>query len=144
MSWYYNKDLKPQGPFPFEEMKRKILRGEVGPHELIFKDGARDWMAAAEWVEFPKELFPAFQKNLFRGINPHEKEWTLLLLKPGATAPVQEGPYSLNEIRELIVQEKAGPEDYIWRTGLTGWLQIQYSPLKDPVGGSGPLTSPEL
>lgn len=128
-SWYFHKDLKPQGPVPIEDMKKKILRGELGPEELVLRDGAKDWLPACQWAEFPQDLFPAFQKNLFRGINFDEKEWTLLVLKPGASAPVQEGPYSLNEIKAHIASGAATPEDYIWRTGLTGWLQIKLAPL---------------
>jgi hypothetical protein len=126
--WYFNKNLKPQGPVSFEDMKRKIVRGEINPFELIFKDGEKDWLPAVEWKDFPRELFPAFQKNLFRGINAGEKEWTLLTRKPGTEAPVQEGPYSLNDVRALIEAGEASVEDYIWRTGLTGWLQIKVGP----------------
>lgn len=127
-SWYYNKDLKPQGPFTFEEMKKKIIRGEVGPLELIFKDGESHWLAANQWKDFPKEFFPAYQRNLFRGINPTVQEWTLLYRKKGSEAPVQSGPYSLNDIQDMIKAGKANTEDYIWRTGLTGWLQIKDGP----------------
>lgn len=126
--WYFNRNLKPQGPFTFEQLKRKIVRGEVGPQEFVCKDGFKDWLPACEWAEFPRDFFPAFQKNLFRNINLDEKEWTLLVKRPKSTDPVHEGPFSLNEIRGMIARGQATVEDHVWRTGLSGWVQIKDRP----------------
>jgi hypothetical protein len=68
-SWYVNRNLKPQGPLSFAEMKKKIIRGEIGPGDLICKEDAKGkgvWSPAVEWRDFPRELFPAFQQNYFK------------------------------------------------------------------------------
>ncbi len=127
-AWYFNKNLKPQGPFSFEEMKRKITRGEVGPQEFVCKDGQEQWLPASQWKEFPQEFFPALQKDLFRNMSRTEKEWTLLSMPAGSSAPVQQGPYSLNEIRSLLANGEITLEDHIWRTGLSGWVRIADRP----------------
>jgi hypothetical protein len=124
-SWYFNRNLKPQGPVGFEELKRKIMRGEVGPGDLVLKEGEKDWLPAMEWREFPQELFPAFQKNLFKKSTPEEKEWILLLFSKENPQGAQEGPYSVEDVQRMLRAQKITLEDYVWRSGLTGWVQIK-------------------
>lgn len=137
-SWYFHKNLKPQGPLSFEEMKKKIMRGELGPGDLLLKDeGDGAWAPAVEWREFPRELFPAFQKNLFKTSNVTEREWILLVFKKEGSN--QEGPYSVEDIRGLLQAGTVSSEDYVWRSGMTGWVQ-----LKDRAEFTSPPTSPAL
>lgn len=135
-SWYFNKNLKPQGPLGFEEMKKKIMRGEIGPGDLICKEGEGVWLSAVEWRDFPREFFPAFQKNYFKSSRPDEKEWIVLVFNGENPEGVQQGPYSALEVVEMLEQEKVSIEDYIWRSGLSGWVQI-----KDRAEFAGPATS---
>lgn len=121
-SWYFSKNLKPQGPLSFEEMKKKILRGELGPQDLIMKEGEELWQAACEWRDFRLELFPAFQKNYFKSSAAAEKEWILLVFDAGTSH--QEGPFSAEDIQGFLATGKVHPEDYVWRSGLTGWVRI--------------------
>jgi hypothetical protein len=129
-SWYFNKNLKPQGPLGFEEMKKKIMRGEIGPGDLICRvapaDGGNDtWAMAVEWRDFPKELFPAFQQNYFKRSNVSEKEWILLSFKTDNPQGSQEGPYSVEDVNAMVTSGLVSAEDYIWRSGLSGWVQIR-------------------
>jgi hypothetical protein len=122
-TWYFSKDLKPQGPLSFEEIKRKIMRGEVGPMDLLMKEGDGRWQAACEWRDFTQDLFPAFQKNYFKSSSPDEKEWILLVFENGVSK--QEGPYSAKDLQGFLAEGRVHLEDYVWRTGLTGWVQIR-------------------
>ncbi len=124
-SWYYNKNLKPQGPFDFEEMKKKVMRGEIGPGDLICKDREMQWRMAVEWRDFPRELFPAFQKNYFKSTNPDEKEWILLLFNQENPEGVQQGPYSIVQVNGMLRAGAVSLEDYVWRSGLSGWVHIK-------------------
>jgi hypothetical protein len=126
--WYFNRELKPQGPFSLAEMKKKISRGDVGPDEWVCSDEDANWRPAREWSEFPEGLFPALQSNLFRTVDPTQREWTLLVKRPEEAVPAQKGPYSLEEIRGLLATGMASEEDYIWRTGLSGWIRIKDRP----------------
>ncbi|WP_413291428.1 DUF4339 domain-containing protein [Bdellovibrio sp. HCB337] len=138
-SWYFNKNLKPQGPLDFDEMKRKIMRGEISPTDLIMKEGENSWQQAMEWRDFPQELFPAFQKNYFKKSDAQEKEWILLVFSAANPEGSQEGPYSVVDIQNMIVERKISIEDYVWRSGLTGWVQV-----KDRAEFAVPPTSLDL
>lgn len=124
-SWYFNKNLKPQGPLSYEEMKKKIMRGEIGPGDLICKDGEETWLPAMEWRDFQRELFPAFQKNYFKSTNPEEKEWIVLVFNNDNPEGLQQGPYSIVQVNEMLTQGSVSAEDYIWRSGLSGWVHIK-------------------
>jgi len=128
-SWYYNKNLKPQGPISFEELKKKILRGEIGPGDLICQDDETfRWQMAVEWREFPRELFPAFQQNFFKTTDPEEREWILLLFNEENPDGLQQGPCSIVEVKALLAEGQVSCEDYVWRSGLSGWVQIKDRP----------------
>jgi hypothetical protein len=141
-SWYFNKNLKPQGPLNFEDMKKKIMRGEVGPQDLICRedDGAVNaWAPAVEWRDFPRELFPAFQQNYFKATRNDEKEWIVLVFTQENPEGLQQGPYSITEVKEMIENGTVSPDDYIWRSGLSGWVL-----LKDRAEFVAPATSLDL
>lgn len=139
-SWYFNKNLKPQGPLSFDEMKKKIMRGEIGPGDLICKDDETfSWQMAVEWSEFPRELFPAFQKNYFKSTNPEEKEWIVLLFNTENPEGLQQGPYSIVEVNKMLADGRVSLEDYVWRSGLSGWVHI-----KDRADFTVPSTSLDL
>lgn len=126
--WYFNKNLKPQGPLDFEELKRKILRGEIGPQDLILKDGEEVWRPAAEWRELRADLFPAFQKKDLNPTDPEVKEWILLSFTAETPQGRQQGPYSVQDLCRLLQEQTISAEDYVWRSGLTGWVQIKDRP----------------
>jgi hypothetical protein len=121
--WYYHKNLKPQGPLSFEEMKKKIMRGEVVPTDLIADGENSQWKPAVEWRQFPQELFPAFQQNYFKTSTATEKEWILLVFENGVSR--QQGPYSVADLQGFLASGKVQLEDHVWRTGLTGWVQVR-------------------
>lgn len=123
-SWYFNKDLKPQGPVSFEEIKKKIMRGEICPSDLVCREADGTWSPAIEWKEFSKELFPAFQQNYFKTSNFSEREWILLSFKEDPASGRQEGPYSVEDVKGMVEAGSVSPEDYIWRSGLSGWVRI--------------------
>jgi len=126
-SWYYSKNLKPHGPLTFEEIKKKIMRGEVLPADLVMKEDGESssgqWQAACEWRDFPASLFPAFQKNYFKSSTNQEKEWILLVFDNDLSR--QDGPFSAEDIQKFLLSGRVHPEDYVWRSGLTGWVQVR-------------------
>ena len=46
VDWYYAKGNKQYGPVTPAELKQLADRGEVGPEELVWRDGMEDWVAA--------------------------------------------------------------------------------------------------
>lgn len=127
-SWYYNKNLKPQGPVSLEEIRQLICCGEVGPFDLISCEADGSWKAAGEWG-FERTLFPATQQYVpGMDILVDQKEWVVLVSSEDGKDLVQEGPYSVREIREAVMSRRVSQQNYIWKTGLTGWCRIQDRP----------------
>jgi len=46
VDWYYAKGNKQYGPVTPAELKQLADRGEVGPEEMVWRDGMEDWVAA--------------------------------------------------------------------------------------------------
>lgn len=127
-SWYFNRDLKPQGPVSTLEMREYIMKGHIGPRDLISAREDGRWMMAEEWGVFEKTLFPAGQQFVPGGdICLQTKEW-VLLAQDADKRLLQEGPFSLADLQAGLRQKKISPEQYVWKTGLTGWSRIADRP----------------
>lgn len=128
-SWYYNRNLKPQGPVTLEEMRLLIHRGDVSLHDLISNDEEGTWKPAWEWGVFERTLFPATQGCVPGvGFLEDEKEWVLLVPAVDGKGAVQEGPFSVRELREGLQKKSISHQQYIWKTGLSGWCRIADRP----------------
>lgn len=126
--WYYNQNLKPQGPITLEEMRHRIMKGDVGPSDLISHGAHGDWKPAVEWREFEASLFPAVQSFVPGAEIPqHEKEWVLLVPSQDGVG-LQQGPFSIQEIQEGVRSQKISGSSYIWKAGLSGWCRIKDRP----------------
>ena len=115
MTWYFNRDLKPQGPHSLQDMRNKIIRGEISPGDLVSNEEDGRWEMAIEWKEFEKSLFPAFQAVSQESLT---QEWVLL-------REVQEGPYSVRQIQDMLQGQLIGFHHFVWKPGLSGWVQIK-------------------
>jgi hypothetical protein len=123
-TWYYNINLKPQGPFNLEEMRAKIHRGEIGLQELVYNENSGNWAAASAWPEFEMSLFPAKQAELRAGdLDMHSKEW-VLLQKNQAGEFLQQGPFCILDLQKMISYGEIQTHQYIWKSGLSGWVKI--------------------
>lgn len=118
MNWYVNRDLRPQGPHTLQEIRNKILRGEVAPGDLLLHEEVGVWQMAIEYREFEQSLFPALQAVDSQGL---AQEWVVL-------REVPEGPYSLEQIKDMLVGQTLSVGQYIWKSGLSGWVQIKDRP----------------
>jgi hypothetical protein len=128
-TWFYNRNLKPQGPFSLEEMRQKIFSGEVGPHDLICDDTDGRWKMAMEFRLFETGLYPAAQEVNVQNTEEsvQVKEWILLVGAENGSM-LQEGPFSQMELRQKIQERSVSTQQYVWKQGLTGWCQIKDRP----------------
>ncbi len=127
--WYFHHNLKPQGPVSEEEMRAKIIRGEVGPEDLV-SDEAGCWKAAAEWSVFEFQIFPAKQGLAVEGKSHLDlKEWVLLVQNLAESSQgeqiLQEGPFTVRELISKIEGGVVSPYQYVWKNGLSGWCQVK-------------------
>lgn len=121
--WYYSRHLKPQGPLEREEIRAMIRSGEIGPQEFICLDG-QEWKAADKYFE--AALFPAFQEIAFQ--DSGAAEWVVLLLAEGSREYRQEGPLTIQQVKQLILAGEISWESPIWKAGLKGWAKIADRP----------------
>lgn len=126
--WYFNRNLKPQGPFSLQEIRQHISRGEIGPQDLIYNDHEKVWRSACEWKIFEAALFPATQGlDFVNQVSLDEAEW-ILLVPSGDGKVVQEGPFSVRELSEHVFRKRISIHQYVWKSGLSGWCQIKDRP----------------
>lgn len=126
MGWFYNDNLKPQGPVSLEQIRLKIERGEIGPFDLLLSDDEQ-WRPASDYKEFSQNLFPAWQEwNRAQGdILPLEKVWVLLAFENEASKPIQRGPLSSFDILEELKLKNLDVEKaWVWKNGLSGWAKL--------------------
>ncbi len=50
--WYYAQKGNQKGPVPSDELEKLIRAGEVGPGDLVWKEGLGDWTPAGKTVEW--------------------------------------------------------------------------------------------
>ncbi len=122
--WYYNKGLKPQGPVSYEDLRLLIFKGEVGPYDLISEASGEEWKSAIEWKCFERHLFPATQL-LIEDESEDRKEWVLLVHQEGQLQVSKVGPFTREEIRELLREGRcSAQQSYGWKPGLSGWCRL--------------------
>ncbi|MGZ3772314.1 MAG: DUF4339 domain-containing protein [Pseudobdellovibrionaceae bacterium] len=129
VKWYFNKNLKPQGPLNTSEVRSLINRGVLGPQDLIYNDNESVWKPACEWKGFEATLFPAHQelRELNNSRSLEVSEW-VLLVPTGDGKVLQQGPFSTNEICDQLSLKRISIHQYVWKAGLTGWCRIKDRP----------------
>ena len=128
-TWYYHKNLKPQGPMSLADMRALIRSGEVKPQDLICYELDGEWKPAVTWSIFERTLFPATQEFIpGKTPNPEDKEWVLLVPEQNGRNILQEGPYSLKDLQIRLQRQEISEQHYIWKNGLSGWCRIADRP----------------
>lgn len=124
MTWYLRSGLKPVGPFDENDVRRRLIAGELSPEDLLWKDGVGEWKAALLWPEFRAMSVPAFQE--VEQIGEDEKEWVVLQQIEGV--PKTTGPWSMKEIRVALKEGRFKGTDHLWKKGMSGWARIESRP----------------
>lgn len=127
--WYYWKNDQVTGPHSFAEMEEVIARGEIGPRDVIYNDCIGSWQPALSWKAFAPELF-ASARIFFecKEVPQDEKAWVVLSALDEDKTPLQEGPFTTNELVEKIKKRKITLQQYVWRPGMTSWCPIKDVP----------------
>jgi len=50
-NWYYTMGGQQQGPVPLEHLKHWLTSGQLGPTELVWREGMSNWVAANQVPE---------------------------------------------------------------------------------------------
>ncbi|MCB0394822.1 MAG: DUF4339 domain-containing protein, partial [Bdellovibrionales bacterium] len=119
-----------------EEMQAKVKSREVSKETQVYRLGEADWTLAGSHNSFDflddKHLTESsFEKIQIPSI---EENWIVLKSEEGAFKQV--GPFSKNEIRNLIHQGDVQYSDHVWKNGMEQWLLISEwlgdSPVAEP------------
>ncbi len=77
-SWYYAKDGQQNGPVPLEDLVRLVGTGTVAPTDLVWREGMKDWLPAAQVNELappppasPEVAHPAIPAES-QPLNPYQ------------------------------------------------------------------------
>ncbi len=122
--WFARRDLSPVGPYSEDDVRRRMLVGEISPEDLLWKDGENVWRAAIEWSEFKRLHVPAYQ--FVAGIQSSDEAW--IVLKKTGTGFRTLGPWSQKMILQKIQEGEVSQTDHVWMKGMSGWARIASRP----------------
>lgn len=54
--WYYNVGDERHGPVSLMDLRQMVLKGQVTPHDLVWKEGFEDWVPLGNQPEFQMQL----------------------------------------------------------------------------------------
>ncbi len=115
MAWdkkyYLNINDQNVGPLSFEEVTDRLKNGLLKATDYIFITGNKDWQTINELQEFSIYLEPEDPEK--------RKIWFIRRNKQN------EGPYSKQEIFQMIETGKADINDYVWSKELRNWTTIK-------------------
>jgi hypothetical protein len=117
--WYLQKKGKTEGPIPDATLVRAIEKGDIGPLDLLFKEGEDRWRAAAEYREF-QDLFQAAPAVS----HSHEDEWIILSKVRETKSFKQKGPFKTSEVKRKLKTGEVLWSDYAWREGMKEWYRV--------------------
>ncbi len=119
--WYVAEGKSWVGPFTAYELAKKIESQEVGLADYVISKGATSWQRVCDTPTFarltPKK--PTLkEKSAPAPQVKAEKIWFLSLKS------TQYGPYTEDEIRQLLSKKKVTASDYAWMHPMATWKKL--------------------
>ncbi len=135
--WYFTlQDGKAKGPQGEAEIKEAIAKGNLSPFDLIYKEGAEKWQPIYQRQEFSKLFKQNIKANFL-------DSWVVLTKRPGekGVAYIQRGPFSTDQVKDLLAQGEVQYRDFIWQEGRDKWSRISTLEIFNPppVGYQSPV-----
>ena len=117
--WYVQKKGKAEGPLTEEVLKKAIQRGDIGPFDLVYKDGESKWRPVAEVSAFHGDLQKETQ------VRPSaEVLWVLLLRQKKAKNFKTIGPLKTHEVKAKLKSGEVSWSDFAWTDGMKEWYRL--------------------
>jgi hypothetical protein len=113
-AFYFTRQGQTHGPVTMEQLQQFASNGQLGPTDLVWKEGMPTWAPAANLSTLrfrggalppPPPLAPSAE----------EAEWYY------SRDGVVHGPVTDRELRRLAEGGELGPEDLIWQEGRGDW-----------------------
>lgn len=117
--WYIQRKGRAEGPLPEANIVHAIQKGELGPYDLVFRDGDSRWQPLSEIPQFHSyfEKKTKSQKNL-------DDLWVALVKVPGQKTRRQKGPFTTEQLKKLLKNGEVQLTDYVWKDGMKEWYRI--------------------
>ena len=117
--WYLQKKGKTEGPIPDATLIRAIEKGDIGPLDLLFKEGEDRWRAAAEFESLREHFQLAHGPD-----TTNEDEWIILSKVKETKSFKQKGPFKTSDVKRKLKTGEVLWSDYAWREGMKEWYRI--------------------
>lgn len=114
--WYYAVNGEAVGPVSKENIVEMLKSGRIGVMDFIFLEGSDDWKPLQDWPEFSKE--ETVTKSL-----ASVESW-MVHIERGSQIE-KKGPFSADQIFQLLESKELNLDDYIWKEGMSEWYQIR-------------------
>ncbi|MCJ8276643.1 MAG: DUF4339 domain-containing protein, partial [Bdellovibrionales bacterium] len=144
--WYLSKDGKAQGPLDEAAILQKISSGEVNHLDLVFQAGSSEWLPLSEVEVFNEALKKEEEVRAKAKAAEAEAEWIVLKKIKGEKGSKynQLGPFSKDQVLDLIERGEVKFKDFIWKQGYDSWVTIaQVEEFSEPLP-STPQVDPSL
>lgn len=118
--WYYENHGRAEGPISTLELVKKIQDGELRLLDLVFKEGDGQWLPAQDFSEITtlvKTTASQFKVDA---------DWIVLrsVEVDGREQYDQIGPFSIEQILQLLDKGKIKFTDFVWRNGYENWVPL--------------------
>ncbi len=118
--WYYENHGKAEGPISTLEIVKKIQLGELQLIDLVFKEGDGQWMPAEHFIEITGSVKTAGTEFKI------DADWVVLrtIEVDGRNQYDQIGPFTIEQVLQLIDKGKVKFTDFVWRDGYENWVPL--------------------
>lgn len=116
--WYFEDHGRAQGPITSLELVKMIRQGQLTQVDLVFKEGSQQWS--------PVENYPELVDMLGQAVTEPEAQWVTLRVTEvdGQEKYEQIGPYTTEQILQLVDRGQIKFSDYIWKPGFSNWVTL--------------------
>jgi len=126
--WYFylNKG-KAVGPIDRAGIKSAIDGGQIGPFDLLFREGDDRWQPIHEFAEFKGQLKGAPKPRI-------EEVWVVLQREETrkGLAYLQRGPFTTKQVKDQLQAGEIQYRDFIWQEGQRQWSRISANEVFNP------------
>lgn len=137
--WYYNKKGRAYGPVEASVIEGMVKSGELGHLDLLFHEGESEWLPVNSVDQF-KGILEGYQLNSKTSDKDVLQNWVILktVETPEGLQYQQQGPFSEEQVKELVERGAFKFSDYIWKPGFQTWRRIREIPeFSKPLPGAG-------
>ena len=109
--WYYVSNNESKGSFSIQEMKSKIISGEINGCTLVWKASMKDW-ERLENTELNEFISTSSSKDWYYVENNDSK-----------------GPFSESDMKGFIDSGVLTGNSFVWKTGMQDWQRLKNTEL---------------